>query len=167
MGVDDRGRHLGGPAGAGIQGSCRIRRSISDRSGHRFLGQDEVGRRVPRPTQKRAMGSGDPGDSVNAYGALDRESCTANGAGCTPRTVNVRNDRDHKATTAIAKSAGQVVEETLNVSGMVRNRRLARAIVDGGLEPLLAVGGWDALGVEGSCSRRGCSCPVAPCRRPV
>ena len=37
----------------------------------------------------------------------------------------------------------------MNVSGMVRNRRLARAIVDGGLEPLLAVGGWDALGVEG------------------
>ena len=38
----------------------------------------------------------------------------------------MRNDNHHKATTAIAKSAGRVVVETLNVSGMIRNRRLAR-----------------------------------------
>ena len=47
--------------------------------------------------------------------------------------VNVRNDNHHKATTAIAKSAGRVVVETLNVSGMLRNRRLARAITDAGM----------------------------------
>ena len=49
------------------------------------------------------------------------------------RIVNVRNDNHHKATTAIAKSAGRVVVETLNVSRMVRNRRLARAISDAGM----------------------------------
>ena len=38
------------------------------------------------------------------------------------RVVNVRNDNHHKATTAIAKSAGRVVVPC--VSGMVRNRRL-------------------------------------------
>ena len=43
-----------------------------------------------------------------------------------PRIVNVRNDHHHKATTAIAKSAGRVVVETLNISGMAKNRRLAR-----------------------------------------
>ena len=53
------------------------------------------------------------------------------------RVVNVRNDRHHKATTAIAKSAGRVVVETLNVSGMVRNRRLARAIADAGMSGFL------------------------------
>ena len=53
------------------------------------------------------------------------------------RIVNVRNDRHHKATTAIAKSSGRVVE-TLNVAGMVRNRRLARAIVDAGMAGFLA-----------------------------
>ena len=42
------------------------------------------------------------------------------------RIVQVRNDNHHKATTAIAKCAGRVVVETLNVSGMLRNRRLAR-----------------------------------------
>ena len=35
------------------------------------------------------------------------------------RVVNVRSDRHHKATTAIAKPAGRVVVETLNVAGMV------------------------------------------------
>ena len=42
------------------------------------------------------------------------------------RVVNVRNDSHHKATAAIAKSAGRVVE-TLNVAGMVCNRKLSRA----------------------------------------
>ena len=54
------------------------------------------------------------------------------------RVVNVRNDNHHKATTAIAKSAGRVVVETLNVAGMMRNRRLARAIADAGMSGFLA-----------------------------
>ena len=53
------------------------------------------------------------------------------------RVVNVRNDNHHKATTAIAKSAGRVVVETLNVAGMIRNRRLARAIADAGMSGFL------------------------------
>ena len=43
------------------------------------------------------------------------------------RIVNVRNDVHHKATTAIAKSAGLVVIEDLNVRGMMSNRSLAAA----------------------------------------
>ena len=54
------------------------------------------------------------------------------------RIVNVRNDNHHKATTAIAKSGGRVVVETLNVSGMMRNRRLARAIADAGMSGFLS-----------------------------
>ena len=54
------------------------------------------------------------------------------------RTVNLRNDGHHKAATAIAKSAGRVVIETLNVAGMVRNRRLSRAIADAGMSGFLA-----------------------------
>ena len=53
------------------------------------------------------------------------------------RVVNVRNDNHHKATTAIAKSAGRVVVETLNVAGMILNRRLARAIADAGMAGFL------------------------------
>ena len=54
------------------------------------------------------------------------------------RIVSVRNDNHHKATTAIANSAGQVVVETLNVAGMVRNRRLVRALADAGMAGFLA-----------------------------
>ena len=54
------------------------------------------------------------------------------------RTANVRNDCHHKATTAIAKSAGRVVVETLNVAGMIRNRRLARSIADAGMSGFLS-----------------------------
>ena len=53
------------------------------------------------------------------------------------RVVNVRSDHHHKATTAIAKSAGRVVVETLNVAGMILNRRLAPAIADAGMSGFL------------------------------
>jgi IS605 OrfB family transposase len=52
------------------------------------------------------------------------------------RTVNVRRDALHKLTTALATEHGTVVVERLNVVGMVRNRRLARAIADSGLGEL-------------------------------
>ena len=54
------------------------------------------------------------------------------------RVVNVRNDNHHKATTAIAKSSGRVVVETLNVAGMMMNHRLARAISDAGMSGFLS-----------------------------
>ena len=53
------------------------------------------------------------------------------------RASNVRSDTHHKATTMIAKSAGRVVIEDLNVSGMMKNRRLARALADAGMAGFL------------------------------
>ena len=38
-----------------------------------------------------------------------------------------------RATTAMAKSSGRLVMETLNVSGMMLNRRLALAAADAGM----------------------------------
>ena len=50
------------------------------------------------------------------------------------RIVNIRNDAHHKAASAItAKPVGKVVVENLNVSGMLRNRRLARALAGASL----------------------------------
>jgi putative transposase len=48
------------------------------------------------------------------------------------RVTNLRRDGIHKLTTALAARFGAVVVEDLNVSGMLRNRRLARRIADAG-----------------------------------
>ena len=49
------------------------------------------------------------------------------------RTIrNQRKDALHKATTLLAKTKQVIVVEDLNVSGMIRNRRLSRAIADMG-----------------------------------
>ncbi len=45
---------------------------------------------------------------------------------------HIRNDHHHKVTTAIAQWGGTVKVETLNLSGMARNSRLARAVHDAG-----------------------------------
>ena len=49
------------------------------------------------------------------------------------RVARIRSDHHHKATTQIAKRGGRVTVETLNVDGMKRNRRHARAIGDAGM----------------------------------
>ena len=46
------------------------------------------------------------------------------------KIANIRNDETHKLTTMLTQSFGIIGIEDLNVSGMVKNRKLARAILD-------------------------------------
>ena len=62
--------------------------------------------------------------------------------------ANQRQTHHRQTASAIAKSAGTVVVETLNVAGMVRNRRLAKALTDA------AVGGF-LRELEWQCAKRG------------
>jgi len=48
-----------------------------------------------------------------------------------------RKDAQHKATTAITKSCSTVCVEDLNVQGMMKNRRLAKALLDAALGEFL------------------------------
>lgn len=48
------------------------------------------------------------------------------------RTANLRRAAIHKLTSALAREYGTVVVEDLNVSGMLKNRNLARAVADAG-----------------------------------
>jgi IS605 OrfB family transposase len=52
------------------------------------------------------------------------------------RAANIRRDALHKLTTDLATQHGAVVVEQLNVAGLLRNRRLARAIADTGMAQL-------------------------------
>ena len=49
------------------------------------------------------------------------------------RVRHLRRDHHHQATCAIAKTWAVVKVETLNVSGMMKNKRLARSISDAGM----------------------------------
>ncbi|WP_443050847.1 IS607 family element RNA-guided endonuclease TnpB [Streptomyces sp. H27-D2] len=48
------------------------------------------------------------------------------------RVANLRREGIHQLTTALAREYGTIVVEDLNVSGMVRNRKLARVVSDAG-----------------------------------
>ena len=53
-------------------------------------------------------------------------------ARCHARIANIRKDATHKATTYLTQTYARIGIEDLNVRGMVRNRRLARHIMDAG-----------------------------------
>ena len=46
------------------------------------------------------------------------------------RIANIRKDAHHKASTAIVRRASRIGIETLNVRGMLKNRRIAKALSD-------------------------------------
>jgi putative transposase len=70
--------------------------------------------------------------SRKKQGSANRRKAARKLARCHARIKHLRQDHLHKLTTRLAKSHGEVVVEDLNVQGMRRNRRLARAIADAG-----------------------------------
>jgi putative transposase len=60
------------------------------------------------------------------------------------RVAQLRRDGLHKLTTGLTAEYGTVVVEDLNVAGMVRNRRLARAISDCGFGKIRTMLGYKA-----------------------
>ena len=65
-------------------------------------------------------------------GSANRRKAKGRLARLHARIADIRRDATHKATTRIAKGWRRIVVEDLNVRGMAANRRLARAIMDGG-----------------------------------
>jgi putative transposase len=65
-------------------------------------------------------------------GSANRAKAAARLARHHARVANLRADALHKATSALAARYATVVVEDLNVTGMLANRRLARAVADQG-----------------------------------
>lgn len=65
-------------------------------------------------------------------GSANRRKAKAKLARLHSRITAIRRDATHKATTLLAKTYRLIGIEDLNVRGMVRNRHLARSIMDGG-----------------------------------
>ena len=70
--------------------------------------------------------------SRKAMGSANRRKHAARLARVHARVANARVDALHKVTTMLAHRYETVVAEDLNVTGMTRNRRLARAVCDQG-----------------------------------
>jgi putative transposase len=80
----------------------------------------------------RKLRRADRAHSRKQEGSANRQKSAAKLAHIHAHVVSVRADALHKATTALARKYETVVIEDLNVAGMTRNRRLARAISDQG-----------------------------------
>ena len=65
-------------------------------------------------------------------GSANRARAAAKVARAHRKVRNARRDFLHRASTGLVRSADVIVIEDLNVAGLVRNRRLARAIADCG-----------------------------------
>jgi putative transposase len=100
--VDDRGRILT------VEGPKALRASL------RKL------RRVGRAHSRKALGSANRRKGAQRLARIHA------------KVTNARADALHKATSDLAQRYAIVVVEDLNVAGMVRNRRLARAVADQG-----------------------------------
>jgi putative transposase len=70
--------------------------------------------------------------SRKQHGSRNRAKATLALARCHRRIRNQRVDALHKSTTALVKAKSVIVVEDLHVAGLMRNRRLARAVSDQG-----------------------------------
>jgi putative transposase len=80
----------------------------------------------------RALRRASRAHSRTARGSANRRRRAARLARIHARVASVRADALHKATTGLARRYETVVAEDLNVAGMTRSHRLARAIADQG-----------------------------------
>ncbi len=74
--------------------------------------------------------------SRKVKGSANRRKAVARLARVHRRVANIRKDAIHKMTTAITKQAYVIVVEDLNISGMLKNHCLARALSDASLSEI-------------------------------
>jgi putative transposase len=103
-----------------------------------LTGADDAGNVIaaegPKPLKAalRKLKRASRDHSRRQKGSANRAKSAGRLARIHARAANVRADALHKATTSLVRRYETVVIEDLNVAGMTRNRRLARAIADQG-----------------------------------
>jgi putative transposase len=103
-----------------------------------LTGVDDLGRVIgvagPKPLRAslRKLRRASRAHARKAKGSANRRKATGKLARLHARVASVRADALHKATAGLASRYETVVAEDLNVTGMVSNKRLARAVADQG-----------------------------------
>ena len=108
----------------GVDLGVKTLATLSD--GTTFVNPRALGRRL-RKRRKLSKSL-----SRKKKGSKNREKAKLRLAKMHLRIFNIRQDTLHKVTTYLTKSHSKVVIEDLLVSGMMKNRRLARVIADAG-----------------------------------
>jgi putative transposase len=121
-------RHARPGSAAGIDLGVRALLTGADSDGNVFTVDG------PRPLRSslRKLRRASREHSRKQKGSASRRKSTARLARIHARVANIRADALHKATSDLASRYETVVIEDLNVAGMTRNRRLARAVADQG-----------------------------------
>lgn len=116
-----------------------------------LTGMDDRGRvvTVPGPralkTSLRRLRRASRAHSRKAQGSANRRRATARLARVHSRVANVRSDALHQATSSLAARYQTIVVEDLNVTGMLANRRLARAVADQGFATARRMLGYKSM----------------------
>ena len=100
--------------------ACPIDRPTAGTYGHSWTA------RYPGPPAYRQP------DPLRRKGSANRATATAKAARAHRKVRDARRDFLHRASTRLVRENDIIVIEDLNVSGMIRNRHLARAISDCG-----------------------------------
>lgn len=108
---------------------------------------------APKPLQaaQRALKQANRKLARAAKDSKNRAKARKRVAGLHLRVANRRRDFLHKTTTRLTRTKSAIAVETLNVRGMVANRRLARAISDAGFGEFVCQLEYKA---EATCWRR-------------
>ncbi|MDG9673424.1 IS607 family element RNA-guided endonuclease TnpB [Micromonospora sp. DH14] len=99
-------------------------------------------RRLRRAARRMSRRQGPERRTGRVVGSRRWQRAASNLARAHRRVANLRRDGLHKLTTRLAVEYGTVVVEDLNVAGMVRNRRLAKAISDCGFGTIRTMLGY-------------------------
>jgi len=114
------------PAGGAVGVDLGVKTLATLSNGTTFTNPRALGRRL------RKLKCLSKSLSRKRLGSKNREKAKIRLAKMHLRIFNIRQDTLHKVTARLAKNHSKIVIEDLNVSGMLRNRRLARVIADVG-----------------------------------
>ena len=95
----------------------------------------------PRPLKRyqRKLRRANKALSRKCQGSQNWQKAKKRLGGVHYRIACIREDAHHKASTAIVKRASAIGIETLNISGLLKNRRLAKALSDSALSLFLTM----------------------------
>jgi putative transposase len=122
-------RHARPGTAVGVDLGVKSLLTAADTTGSTFT----VGGPKPLRGSLRKLRRASRSHSRTAQGSANRRKSAARLARIHARVANIRADALHKATSDLAARYETVVIEDLNVAGMIRNRKLARAVADQGL----------------------------------